>query len=802
MGVNFGRIVLTMYIFSICGETMGQHGAISGRVIQQRGNLPLMGVTIQVLTSQEAVGAVSGKDGRFSISGVPYGNHTIELSFVGFERRTLFDIAVYDRKGPFFDIVMQEDEVILGEVTVRAHDDPVATGDPSAWVSARGISMEETKRFAGGLGDPSRLALSYAGVNSGRGDDNDIIVRGNPSKYLRWQLEGLEIPNPNHFGSHGGSGGLFNILNSSTLARSDFYLGAVPAHTGNALAGVFNLSIRNGNPLRHKHSIETSLIGLSALSEGPLAQSGRASYLVNYRYSSLGLLKQLGIVFQAPEYQDLVFRVHFPVKSGAISVYGFGGLGQSLEQEFFRRIDSTRTSTGPSGAQLFGFDEIAADNLERYNLGVIGVKHELPVDSRHLLANHLTYSEVFNAPQSTGLDALNFLTFLEEEGRFRNRTLRYKPELVIAIADKNELQLGAIATFRRFSSRFVEGFPDMTTRTIADVSAVSFLGQTFLFWTSVLTSKLQISAGVHQTYFSLSDQVLVEPRGALRYRIGSSGTLSLASGLHSAAEPAETYTTLRNHQFSPRTGLSLTRSWHNVLSYKQALAGQLHFTTELYHQYLFDIPIAVDSSNFSLINEEAPFVDQELVNEGEGLNYGLELTLEKTWSKSYYFLITASIYQSEYRLFDPFFRKSSYSNGHVFNVLGGKEFELRENRFFGLNTRGTWSGGKPYIPVLLEQSIEQGMEVRDNQRAYLLRLPAYIGVDLSMYYRWMQRTVAHEVKLDIFRLFEQNYEDEVFVPEALNYDGSVSPASVTQTRYGEGQSGGTIIPVIYYKLTF
>ncbi|MER3328531.1 MAG: hypothetical protein RIF34_03050, partial [Candidatus Kapaibacterium sp.] len=123
-------------------------------------------------------------------------------------------------------------------------------------------------------------------------------------------------------------------------------------------------------------------------------------------------------------------------------------------------------------------------------------------------------------------------------------------------------------------------------------------------------------------------------------------------------------------------------------------------------------------------------------------------------------------------------------------------------KFIGLNLRGSLSGGKPYLPVLLKESIDANREIRDNNRSYTRQLPAYVGVDFSINYKWIRPSASHEVKVDVFRLFEQNYYDEVYVPEKVNRDGSVSEATLKQIKYGEGQTASTLLPVIYYKLTF
>ena len=275
----------------------------------------------------------------------------------------------------------------------------------------------------------------------------------------------------------------------------------------------------------------------------------------------------------------------------------------------------------------------------------------------------------------------------------------------------------------------------------------------------------------------------------------------MASGLHSTTESPEAYLIFDGTNVQSRN-LQMSRAWHHVLSYKKKLHTNLFLTAEIYSQHLFDVPVAADSSNFSLINEEVAFTNLPLINAGKGLNYGLEITLEKLFSNAYYFLLNTSLFQSEYTyLGASAYRKTKYSHGFVVNLLGGKEFKFKHNKFLGVNTRMNFSGGKPFIPVLLDESVAANQEIRDEARAYFDQLPLYVGIDFSITYKWIRPKVSHEIKFDIFRLFEQNYTDEIYVPERVARGGGFSPATTRQIQYGEGSTATTILPVLYYKLT-
>ena len=132
--------------------------------------------------------------------------------------------------------------------------------------------MKKRKRYAGAIDDPARMVSAFAGVNGNAEGDNDIVVRGNSPRGILWRLEGVEIPNPNHFASEGATGGPINALNSNMLGNSDFYTGAFAPEYGNALSGVFDMKLRNGNNEQREYSATLSVLGTDLTAEGPFKE--------------------------------------------------------------------------------------------------------------------------------------------------------------------------------------------------------------------------------------------------------------------------------------------------------------------------------------------------------------------------------------------------------------------------------------------------------------------------------------------------------------------------------------------------
>jgi len=175
------------------------------------------------------------------------------------------------------------------------------------------------------------MATNFAGVRGANDATNDIVIRGNSPTGLLWRLEGVDIPNPNHFGNLGSTGGPVSMLNSNVLSNSDFMTGAFPSEYGNALSGVFDLRMRHGNNEKHEFLGQIGFNGVELGAEGPFSKKSGASYLINFRYSTLALFKLGGVDFgtgdATPEYTDLSFKVRIPTKkAGIFEIFGMGGM--------------------------------------------------------------------------------------------------------------------------------------------------------------------------------------------------------------------------------------------------------------------------------------------------------------------------------------------------------------------------------------------------------------------------------------------------------------------------------------------
>lgn len=770
--------------------------SIRGSIFDFHSKSVLPGASIMMTGTDLAMGTTSDMNGEFSFEGIDIGRYTLKFSYIGYQTRVMDNVLLGAGKETVLEVGLVEDVSTMNEVVISGYKNNVVPMNEMATVSARSISVEETKRYAGSLDDPSRMALSYAGVANGNGYNNGIVIRGNSPKGLLWRLEGIEVPNPNHLAVEGSSSGLVNILNSNNMARSDFFISAFPAEFGNAYSGIFDLRMRNGNAKKREHSFEAGLLGFSVSTEGPLKAQSKGSYLINYRYSTFGILTKLDKQMQGPDFQDMTFKISMPTKrAGTFSVFGLGGLGKWVEDEDFLFIDNVNQTEAM----------YTAKNLQHYDLGIVGISNMLPVSENTFIETIVATSAAQNRPTSSGFNYDSLETYLKQRGTYLNSTYRLASSITHKINAKHLLNMGIKANHLAFSLASESGLPNgIITKDLGKTGSAD-LSQAFASWQYRSSNRWIISSGVHFTYFSLSKEFLTEPRLGVKKEFNDKRAISVGAGLHSRHEHVSSYYGEFEKDgliVQPNKNLKLNRAAHYVLGYNESLSDNLHLKIEAYYQHLFNIPVEDSvASSYSSLNEDTSFTPIILTNKGTGKNYGIEFTAEKHYSKQYYYLLTASVFDSKYKTLENKWRNTRYNINYVVNLIGGKEFTLgraSKNKVIGLNVRGSITGGKRATPVDLEKSIQAGYEVQIEDLAYSKKLKDYYRLDFSTYLKWERSKSSHIIKLDILNLIEQNVIGIRYVPSKRG-----APAYVQEYSFNEGdESVSNLFPILSYRINF
>jgi hypothetical protein len=722
---------------------------VRGIVKDEDGKYPLPGATVVISGSNPLIGTLTDGNGEFHLNQVPVGRIELAIKFIGYEDLHIPNVLVTSGKEIVLDLEMRESFVNVNEVYVTARKDKGEVLNEMAMISSRSFSVEETKRYAGAFQDPSRMVSAYAGVTSDPEGNNDIVVRGNSPKGILWRLEGIEIPNPNHFADEGSTGGPINAINSELLSNSDFYTGAFAPEYGDALSGVFDMHMRSGNNEKQEYSVGIGVMGTDVMAEGPFSKNYHGSYLVNYRYSSMGLLSDAGIVdFDGiPSYQDLGFKLNMPThKFGTFSIFGLGGLsGISTLEE-----DDAGVPVGQGNYHA--------------KMGVAGLNYTLSFNDNTLMkitvagsGNGSRYD--WEEPDTTSMMQLN------SQADWEKGSLRSAIMLSTKINQRNRIVAG-LKFSRHFYNMYEHYFDEDLNRWVYSINLNMDADnwQSYISWKWRLTDDLTFVSGFHGSYFSLNNEFNLEPRLGLNFQIDPKQTINVGFGMHSKIESIYAYYMIRNtaegESFSPNSNLGLSKAQHYVLGYNYRFNKNLNSRIELYYQRLYNIPVEDnDTSVFSMINSDEGYIEEALVNDGKGYNFGLELTLERYFTNRYYFLFTGSLYNSKYITRENIWRNTKYNGNYSINFLAGKEFNLgslQGKKVLGINTKVYYNGGLRYVPVQLEESRKDGESVYNASKAWDNRLDNIFQMNLCITYRINRPKAGHEFILDIYNITNAN----------------------------------------------
>lgn len=703
-------------------------GTITDKELQSQ----IPGASIVLLSTDPLKGAVSDENGKFKITDVKVGRYDIKVSFTGYKERVLSNVMVTAGKEVVLEIGLEENIASLNEVVISGTKKN-ETQNELVSVSGRSFSMEEVNRYAGGRSDPARLAANFAGVSSPDDSRNDLVIRGNSPVGVLWRIEGLNIPNPNHFSTIGTTGGPVSAINTNVLKNSDFFTSAFPSEYGNANAGVFDLGFRSGNAEKYEHTLQLgALTGLEAMTEGPINKSKGSSFLIAYRYSFTGFAQQIGIPIgtsATPQYQDISFKLNSGTsKFGKFTLFGLGG--KSKIDFLHNEIDTTDLFADPTKDSYFGSD-----------IGLIGLKHFIKIGSKSY------FNTIIGASYAASSYIEDTVSVIDEKPitTLENTTKRINYSINTSFNTKINARLftkfGVIAEVLNLNLFYRDRNYTPYWLQIWDTHDYTSLLQAYAHTKYNVNDKLTLNIGLHSQFLTYNNSFSLEPRVGAIYQLNKRHGLSAGYGMHSQTQPTDVYFyRSRNADGSytqTNANLDFTRSQHFVLGYDVLPASDWRIKSEIYYQYLSNVPVSIQPSSYSMLNSGASFQPNEvgyLYNKGSGSNYGLELTIEKFFSKGYYGLLTGTLYESIYKGSDGITRNTAFNGSYVYNVLLGKEVKIgKEKRnAINLDVKMTSAGGRYYTPVDLDASIAAGQEVlKGDEFAYSERLPDFFRLDVK-----------------------------------------------------------------------
>lgn len=775
-------------------QIIAQNGTIKGRVFNEKNNEPLPFTNIIIFGT--TIGSTSDLDGNFVFTGITPGFVKLAASSVGFEAHVSEEFQVTNAKTVFIDIPMRETSIQLEQIVVKAS--PFRKTEESP-VSMRTLGIGEIEKNPGANRDISKVIQALPGVASTVSFRNDIIVRGGGPSENRFYLDGIEIPNLNHFATQGASGGPIGIINVDFIREVDFYSGAFPANRGNSLSSVLEMKQIDGNQERVVFKGSVGASDLSLAVNGPLSE--KTTFLFSARRSYLEFLFGIiGLPF-LPTYNDFQFKVKtkFDLKN-ELTVIGIGA------------IDQFKLNTGiknPTEDQQYILNYLPVNNQWNYAIGAV-YKHyrsnsfDTWVLSRNMLNNEAYKFENNDETKAKTLDYVS----QEMENKFRyENSGRYGNYKIIAGAGGEYARF----TFNSFQKVFIPLAED-TIRTI-DYGSESDLFKYHLFGQvsrNFSNDRLILSLGLRtdgNTYSENMSDLLqqLSPRFSAAWALTDKFFLNFNTGRY-FQQP--TYTTLgfRNNAgelVNKSNNLKYIATNHLVGGIEYRRLDEAKFTVEGFYKHYSNYPVSVNDS-VSLANKGGDFGvsgNEEVTSNGTGRAYGFEVYIRDRFMEKYNLILSYTYVRSEFKDFKNEFIPSSWDNRHLLNLLVSREFK----RNWTLGARWRFVGGSPYTPWDMDRSsLIAAWDVRqqgylDYDRFNTLRTGNFHQLDVRLDKQYFFNKWSLNLYVDIQNLYNFQQEGAPNLTPVTDLNGNFEIAEGDPSRYRIKEvmnTSGTVLPTI------
>lgn len=713
MKILSGRKSLT-FIVILFAFNIIQAQTLRGTVRDGSVGEVLVGATLKLTAAADTMLRSTATDvsGNYVFQDLRPGYYTLEVSYGGFRPMVIREISIAGGKETLLHIAYNQD-VNLPLLTIVN-----ASGNrPAQPLGEIPLTREQTLRFPATFFDPARLAMAYPGVVNNDDQANGLSIRGNSPAFMRWRLEGVDIVNPNHLPNAGtlsdrpvaSSGGVL-MFSAQMLDNSALLTGNFPTGYGDALAGIMDMNLRRGNNRRHEFTAQAGLIGFDVAAEGPLWRDKGISYSVNYRYSFVGLLGEMGINFgdEKINFQDLAVHVSAPTGSGGeIAAFALFGGSKNI---FRHKADSAEIE---AFKDLFDID-FTSDTR------IAGLSWRQNIGAKTNIRAATAWSGQINDRISR--------PFQTELGKFqRDRTdeniQSYALSITHLLGQRLRLEGGANYVLRDYQYRFER---DVNTVDL-DYQAESFQPWTNLKWTTP-NEKTTLSAGLHGMWW-LQNGFTSEPRFSVTHRLGRDHAITGSWGRFSQI-PAWWQ------------GETLIVAEHSGLRYTWRLSPTWTLRSEVFFQKIDNAPAIPYPDRYvsALAENEAaiPYVFETQTG-SKGRNYGIELGAERLLANGWFMLANATVLKARTRLNGGDWEESRWDIGRVANLTVGREWQRMDGgpkaKFFGISGRAVWSGGFRAMPVDAIASADTETTVYNAAGGFSIKQPDFFRLDLRVYWK-------------------------------------------------------------------
>ena len=794
--------ILIFIIINI--DMYSQNGTIKGFVKDATNNeaIPFANVFIEQINS----GIASDIEGKFEFNNINSGLYNIKFSFVGYESKTYAEIIVNPNKPTVLDVKLIKSSTSLDVVEIKSS--PFRKSEESP-VSKRTISATEIYRNPGGNRDISRVIQSLPGVASTVSFRNDIIIRGGAPNENRFYLDGIEIPNINHFATQGSSGGPVGMINVNFVREVDLYSGAFPANRGNSLSSVMEFKQIDGNPDRIAKTLTIGSSDIGATLDGPI--NDKTTFVLSARRSYLQLLfSAIGLPF-LPTYNDFQFKTKTKLNDkNQITVIGIGA------------IDDFELNTGIND------NEDDPDVIERNNY-ILGY---LPVTTQWNYAVGVNW---------THFKDKSFQNFVLSRNHLNNESIKYKDNIEETQNLLQNYKSEEIETKFRFENtvrdngwkiNFGTGLEAVTYnnktyqkiifQNIEDTlnfnSELNFIKSSLFGQISkkLINNKLVASLGLRSDHNSYSKKMAnplkqLSPRFSLAYALNEKSSLNFNVGQYFQL-PAYTvmgYRNSSNELINKNNSLTYINNKHLVFGIETNPGNFSKITLESFYKKYDNYPFLIGDS-ISLANLGGDFGvigNEEVTSSSKGRSYGVEFLAQKKLNKSFYGILAYTWVRSEFKDKNDEYKPSAWDNQHIISITGG--VKLKKDWEIGMRFR--FSGGAPYTPYdTLNSSYTSVWDVNsfgvfDYDNLNGRRLKSNHGLDIRIDKKWYWKKVTLNLYLDIQNLYNFQSETPASLIALIDENGNKVLNSNDPSRYQLkyiNNTSGTALPSVGLQFEF
>jgi outer membrane receptor for ferrienterochelin and colicin len=717
----FGRLaILMLAAFLLTSMAFAQEtGIIEGRVIDKTTQQEVIGATVQVLGT--SLGAVTDVNGNFTIKGLAANTYSLKFSAVEYKPFLRTDVRVSSSQSTkltvelSIDAYQQTEVVVIGTRTFDKSED--------TRVSSNQISQEEIRRAPGAAEDVSRMMQSLPGVTFGSDSRNDIIARGGSPIENFVMIDGIEVPNINHYGTQGASGGPIGMINTDFLNDVNFSAGGFGAKYGDRLSSIMDIKYRNGDERSYHGKFDMGLAGFGGIFEGPI-QTEKSAFMVSVRRSYLDLFSGGIGLTGVPKYWNFNLKGTFELTpQHSLTVIGLGGI-DNIENKNYDSNSATAVSN----------TDLIYDGWQY----VMGFSHRWLIDKNTFLRTSVS-SNAYNARvsnDSIGVGAGNSVLSrtLDFSNTSTDRELVLRSDFSHRFSARDLLEVGITAKhINNHDDIFVKAGTDITGTNpdifiTADASATK-LGA-YSQYTRNFTDKFSATLGLRWDYFDyISDKNAVSPRLSLSYDVTNQVRFNLGGGFYQQAPPLIWLVADERNRDT-----KFMKTYQAVAGVEYFPQEDLKISVEVYAKEYRDYPISTEHPQYVYSSAGADFSTpfEQIRSGSDGYARGIEFFVHKKLTDHLYGMVNYSYSSIMFKDGLGTWRPSAFNYRNSFTLTGG--YKLNES--FEFSAKFRYAGGRPYTPFDLQASTSRNQGILDYTRVNEDRFKDYKRLDVRADYRF------------------------------------------------------------------